>query len=366
MGAVGVLAMSQSRFSPRKFALVLGGQAMLAVTGFVLLPLIARESGPAIYGEFSMFLLLFVGFSNLEVGRVLMTQAMPTVADGPRMTPELKRLNLWNTCIVTALTGVVFLIMLGPATALGGALTIALYCQIAPYFAAESLKGRVHAAMIARNVAQAGAFAFTLAGYALIGDDFAFWIPFVVCHALLLVQHRRWASADLWKVSGSISADTWRRIVKDASQLFSFNVFGAILFSFDRMLLKAHVPQATFGQISAQADLGLRLNVLANALSNFVYPIFVHRHRDDKSGGADQRLLVGLVALQALLAPVFVLLILVSEDIVAFFFGAQFLAGQNVLAVALAVVFIGMSGFIIVPWQPAQRPNRTHSQKRWL
>ena len=85
MGAVGVLAMSQSRFSPRKFALVLGGQAMLAVTGFVLLPLIARESGPAIYGEFSMFLLLFIGFSNLEVGRVLMTQAMPTVAVEPRV-----------------------------------------------------------------------------------------------------------------------------------------------------------------------------------------------------------------------------------------------------------------------------------------
>lgn len=346
----------------KKFTVVLSGQMLMAVAGFIFLPLIARASNPAVYGNFSLFLVLFGALINLEVGRVLFTKLLhkePFKALKPQISAELFWINWINVVFVTSLGVALFWGFLGFEAAIGGGGVLFLYCASSVPFSLECLRGRTHLVLLMRNIAQFSAFGLVLVGYYTFGKNFPFWLPFVLTYSGMFMCYWIWApfqAPDQFRIKRK--AD-FRVMIKDALQIFWFNSFSIVLVAADRAILRLYVPAAEFGRATAQTDLGIRLNLFVNAVGNFIYPLFVRRSDVDNKGNSNSPILLGLVILHAIVLPMFLAAQFFSDSIVSLFFGTNFLGDLNALPIALAAVFLGASSFVIVPWQRARGDFQT-------
>jgi len=336
-----------------RFSVIVVGQTAMALAGFLAFPLIARAVDPEIYGRFSIFLVLLGALTNLEFGRTLFTKSLPLISDENNgvLPRSFLALSYLNTGIISFLAFIIVSVVLDVRIGFGTAAAVCFYCAAAPSFAIQSRKDQIHIALLIRNISQASAFFGVLAGVTWIGPNFPFWLPFVAANLLIFFLYQLREKVFIFSYGVDPKDIHFLQLVKNGSQIVFFNISGLILTAFNRSVLKATIPQFQFGQSSAQADFGLRLNMISNAVSNFVYPIFIRRAATGDQYQAERALRLTLVGLHLLMAPVFLAAIYYSTQIVIFFFGANYAFDFNVMALALASVYTGFASFIIVPWE---------------
>lgn len=339
-----------------KFGVIILGQGLLAIAGFVVIPLIAQTVTPSVYGRFSLFLILLVALGNLDFGRALFTKLLPHNQNVKLycLSKNLAITNYLNIFIVTVITLVVSSSFLGFQTGFGTSITIMVYCMAAPSFALQSLKGDVHKAILFRNITQILAFIGVFLGFKHFGTNFLYWIPFLISNIFLLIMYNNQIKVPLLIIEANNGEGNLAHMITKGLQIIIFNLSSIVLYAFSRSLLHNNISEAQFGKASAQVDIGLRLNMLPTAIANFIYPVFVRRNSKVSVEKTENSLRLGLVLLHLITAPFFLIAIIYSDTIIKILFGDNYVFEYNLFSLALIAVFVGFSGFFVVPWERAK------------
>jgi O-antigen/teichoic acid export membrane protein len=335
----------------RQFSLLLSSQAILALVGVATVPVLFRNLGAELYGEYSTYLLLVGMLVHLDFTRPLLIREM---AGGvvPPHRDALASLSLLNTLLLTAAAVVSGLLLLGPAAALAGGLTLLCNGLSMPRYAWLVGADRIGATGVVRNTLWSAALAGAAAASFFTSSEHAWLWGFAAANAATLVVYGRLVAR-----AGAAAHPppvAWRGAIapygRNARDLALFGAAMLVLHAADRFLLKPFASEQDFGAYMGAADLVLKANILSLAFGNTLYPVLARRVRDDGAAAADRwfgRVLTriagfgGVAALAGLvlLAPVARLLL-----------GPDAVPSLPLIPVFVAGVYLQLFGFVIAPW----------------
>jgi O-antigen/teichoic acid export membrane protein len=350
---------------------ILSSHVVLAIAGVSSLPVLARNFGPANYGDFSLFVTVLGVVTYQDFARQLMVHEQAKERASERDLAALTRLSTLGL-VALALAGGVF--TLEPASATVLLVAALLHGLASRGFATLSVTGRVGAATAVRNCAWSFAFASAAAISFVSTAPLAYTAPFALANLGILLAYRRLvrrAPAGPGSESGEARLGTsslaelsgWAHLrqspkfayyKRETANLLSITIACSVLVSAERLLLKHTAGSSELGFYTANCDLALKVNVLGTALANALFPMLaraVHERGYEHAARAFVRIaglavLAGFVGIGALL--------FFDRRVVALALGPEFAAGPNVFALMLAGVFVQGFGFLCTPWQRAR------------
>ena len=343
---------------------VLASQVVLAAIGLATLPVLGRQLGSALYGDFSLFVMLLGVVTYQDVARQLLIHAQANKDAGEEQLDALARLS--TTAIVALALGA-GLFVLEPLTAVALAGAALLHGISSRDYATLAVDGNVGAASAIRNFAWACAFA-SVAGLAFVSKSpLAYAAPFVVANALIALSYRTlagprakvasscgpwWARASGW--AQLQHAEQWPKWRSKASDLLGFTLASSVIVVADRVLLDKTVGGDELGLYCGAADLVLRVHVVSSALAAALYPSLASLLHDRGYAFAAQHFV--RVATWIVCAYFLGLAALLCLDRAALttFLGPAFAAAQPVFVLLVVGSFVHALGFLLTPWQRAQ------------
>lgn len=340
---------------------LLGTHAITAFVGLASIPIVARNLGPAGYGQFSLFVLLLGLVTYQDFIRPLLIRewsSSPDAADRERLTA----LSLVTTWVIASIAVVVGLCLLPWAAALAFALAAGAHSLASVDYARLAAAGRIGFAGAVRNVAFAAATA-TVAAASFVVRDHPEWLvhayawPFAAGNTIIFLVYRRHVGGSGgWKLDArarAAAAAAWRAHHGAITSLVGFGVATAVVVSTDRVLLEHLADDESFGAYAACADLAVKLTVVGTALGMALYPALSSSVARDPRAAARRFVhLAGLVMLGwfALVTT----LVAFHREVIALVLGPAFAASHAIYAWILVGVFVHMLGFLLTPWQRAR------------
>ncbi|MFM7299418.1 MAG: hypothetical protein ACKO4Q_19615 [Planctomycetota bacterium] len=346
---------------------VLASQAALAAAGLGALPVLGREFGPGIYGQFSLYVTLLGVITYQDVARQLLIHEQSRGEARPRDLDALTRLS---TLLLFALALCVGPFVLDLPAALCLAAVTLLHGLSSRDYARLAVAGRAGTVTALRNFAWAGAFVAVAALSFQHHSPTAWALPFVGAAALVLVAYRalarklpreaaaapepgpawaRWSGWSTLRVSPNLSR--YRASLVD---LLGFTVASSAIVSIDRLLLERTTTPEELGVYCGAYDIATRVHVVSSALAAMLYPTFAAQIAQHGKLEASRRF-VQIASLVAVLYFVGLLVLLAFDDVLlGALLGPAFTASRPLFVLMLLGVFVHLFGFLVTPWQRAQ------------
>ncbi|MBM3990194.1 MAG: hypothetical protein FJ298_04195 [Planctomycetes bacterium] len=346
---------------------VLASQAALAAAGLGALPVLGRQFGPGIYGQFSLYVTLLGVITYQDVARQLLIHEQSRADARPRDLDALTRIT---TLLLLSLALCIGPFVLDFTAALSlGAVTL-LHGLASRDYARLAVAGRAGTVTALRNFAWAAAF-LTVAALCLRTPSSAAWsLPFVGAAAFVLVSYRvlarrlpveqpfptesgaLWARWSGWlELRRSPALPRYRAAIAD---LLGFTLASSALVSIDRLLLERTTTAEELGTYCGAYDIATRVHVASSALAAMLYPTFAMHIARHGQAEASRRF-VQIASLAIALAFVGLLALLALDDVIlSLLLGPAFAASRPLFVLMLIGVFLHVFGFLITPWQRAR------------
>ncbi len=337
-------------------AKVVASQVVLGLSGLASLPVLTRQLGPAVYGEFSLFVAL-VGFVTYQdVARQLLIREETSHATSADERAAVARLS---ASAVTAFAFAIGLVLLPLSAAIALGVAAGMHGLGSHDFARLSAHGRVGFANAARNVAWAAAFA---ASAALSLSALPAWIiawPFAGANLALWLVYRRAAgppeSPAAVRALATLRSSTQRtRLQSAALDLLGYGLAASAISVLDRVMLDEFIGGEAFGLYCGAADVALRLHVFSSALSAALYPLLAREVEAHGYESAARR----FVAIASTAAPLYFTAlaggIVLAPTLLPWLLGSSFTPSTPIFIALLVALFVHSFGFLATPWQRAQ------------
>ncbi|MEZ6017609.1 MAG: hypothetical protein R3F49_21045 [Planctomycetota bacterium] len=342
------------------FSQLVGSHLGVAIAGLASLPLLARNLGPAAYGQFSLFMTTLGVLSNLDLARpILVRELARSDARGSATAQSLALTSALALAAVAFGVGVA-LQGLGVGSALGVA--VLLHGASAAAYADLSGRGKVGLAGSVRNGFWAGALALTVALSFATTTPHAYIWAFAAANLGILATYWRLADARLGAFFVAPRARLLHVHRSQAGNIAAFAGASAVVASADKMLLEHHAPKDAFGHYAAQYDLATKINIVSTALGSILLPAFARLHETSGRDAAARRFVH--VASWITLAYFVVIgsLVVFHREVMDLVLGRGFAQGLDVdvYALMLVGVFIHLFGFLLTAYQRACGDFRTH------
>lgn len=352
---------------------LIGTHAVCALVGLASLPILARNLGPARYGQFSLFVTMLGVVTYQDFIRPLLIRQWSATSDSnerERMS-ALATATTWTVCGLAACVG---LVLLTPLAAFAFTLAAGAHALASIDYARLAASGRVGAAGAIRNIAFASALVVVTASSFLVRDQGAFSVhayawPFVACNLAILLFYRRLSRGHvrfaLGGVHRSALREAWREHRRTIVALVGFSLATAVVVCADRVILGWFVDAETFGAYAACADLAVKLTIAGTAVGSVLYPAMARAFGRDTEQAT--RRFVGLASLVMLGWFVLVITIVVfHRTVIAAVLGPSFAADHALYAWILVGTFVHMLGFLLTPWQRARGDFATQTSAYWI
>ena len=346
---------------------VLASQAALAAAGLGALPVLGREFGPGIYGQFSLYVTLLGVITYQDVARQLLIHEQSRGEARPRDLDALTRLS---TLLLLGLALCVGPFVLDLSAALSLAAVTLLHGLASRDYARLAVAGRAGTVTALRNFAWAGAFLAVAALSFEFHSPAAWSLPFVGAAAFVLGAYRvlarglpretstaaesgpAWARWSGWStLRTSPELPRYRTAVFD---LLGFTVASSAIVSIDRLLLERTTTPEELGMYCGAYDIATRVHVASSALAAMLYPTFAAQIAAHGKLEASRRFVqVASIAVTVYFIGLLALLSL-DEAILGTLLGPSFVASRPLFALMLIGVFVHLFGFLITPWQRAR------------
>ena len=346
---------------------VLASQAALAAAGLGALPVLGRELGPALYGQFSLYVTLLGVITYQDVARQLLIHEQSRSDSRPQDLGALTRLS---TLLLFTLALCVGPLALGLEAAIALAVVTLLHGLASRDYARLAVAGKAGLVTALRNFVWAGAFLAVAALSFRHHGPLAWSTPFVVAAAFVLLAYRflarglpsvestdsvpgpawaRWTGWSTLRVSPELPR--YRAAIVD---LLGFTVASSALVSIDRLLLERTTTPEELGMYCGAYDIATRVHVASSALAAMLYPTFAAQIAQHGKTEAARRF-VQLASVVVVLYFVGLLALLALDDVIlGTLLGPAFVASRPLFVLMLVGVFVHLFGFLVTPWQRAQ------------
>jgi len=381
---------SAARAHGSNFAQLVGSHLGVAVAGLASLPVLARNLGPAAYGQFSLFMTALGVLSNLDLARPILVRELSrratddergirstrrpgAVAAGPHFqdsTPDgrghtdihARALATTSATLLSVFAGAVGWILFDVAIGAALSLSIFLYCASSSAFAALSARGQVGLAGSIRNGAWAGALAITAALSFATRSPHAYIWSFVLANLATLALYERVAGAGLGSFWARPSFGALRAQQGPATDIAVFAGASAVVASADKVLLERSAPADGFGHYAAQYDLATKLNIVSTAIGAILLPAFARFHEQHGRDATAARFVRLASWIAALYFVAIGALIHFQAEVSRLVLGAAFVESfdTTVYPLLLVGVFVHLFGFLLTAYQRACGDFRTH------
>lgn len=355
----------------RNLGQLVGSHLGVALAGLISLPVLARNLGPASYGQFSLFMTGLGVLSNLDLARPILVRelarggrasgALALDPSGRSSTLEARTLAVTSACVLALLALLIGATTLDAATALALAASVLLSGASSAAFAELSAEGRVGLAGSIRNGCWAAALAVTaVASFATTTPHAYIWV-FVAANLATLTLYQRAVRSKLGALFVLPSLRALRARRSEAIDIGAFASASAVVASADKMMLVNSTDAADFGHYAAQYDLATKVNVFSTALGSILLPTFARLHGEHGQHATAKRFVDIVTWIVVGYFVIIGLLIAFHTQFVALILGEEFArTGEHLVYVLMLVgVFIHLFGFLLTAYQRACGDFRT-------